>query len=194
MPFASGFPTPSGKCDLYSPRLAAQGIDPLPTYTPPHEDPQTRPDLAARYPLQLLSPPAPSFLNSTFVNIDSLREQAGEPAVEIHPHDAAARGIADGQRVRVFNARGSFTARAQVGATVKPGVVVAPSIWWNKYAPDRVNCNATTSTRLTDLGAGATFFDNLVEVAAESAACCWSITARRSSTCRATTARAISRC
>ena len=79
-PFAEGgFGTPSGKCELYSPRLAAQGLDPLPTYTPPHEDPQTRPDLAARYPLQMLSPPVPSFLNSTFVNVDSLRQQAGEP-------------------------------------------------------------------------------------------------------------------
>ncbi len=76
------------------PGLAAQGIDPLPTYTPPHEDPQTRPDLAAKYPLQMVSPPEPSFLNSTFVNIEALRKQAGEPTVEIHPDDAAARGIA----------------------------------------------------------------------------------------------------
>jgi anaerobic selenocysteine-containing dehydrogenase len=164
-PFAEGgFGTPSGKCEFYSPRQAALGRDPLPTYTPPHEDPQTRPDLAARFPLQMISPPAPSFLNSTFVNIDSLRAAAGEPAVEMHPHDAAARGIHDGQRVRVFNDRGAFEARAQVGDAVRPGVVVAPSIWWNKYSSDRVNCNRTTSTRLTDLGGGATFFDNLVEV------------------------------
>src|SRR5213078_704042 len=85
-PFAQGgFGTPWGKCEFYSATLAAQGHDPLPTYTPPHEDPQTRPDLAARYPLQLVSPPAPSFLNSTFVNVDSLRQQAGEPTVELHP-------------------------------------------------------------------------------------------------------------
>jgi anaerobic selenocysteine-containing dehydrogenase len=166
-PFAEGgFGTPSGKCEFYSPGMAALGQDPLPTYTPPHEDPQTRPELAARYPLQMLSPPAPSFLNSTFVNIEALRRMAGEPTVEIHPQDAATRGIADGQWVRIFNDRGSFQAKARVGATVKPGVVVAQSIWWNKYSPDGVNCNATTSTRLTDLGAGATFFDNLVEVSA----------------------------
>ncbi|MCS6852331.1 MAG: molybdopterin oxidoreductase family protein [Gemmataceae bacterium] len=168
LPFAQGgFPTPSGKCELYSPRLAAAGLDPLPNYTPPHEDPQTRPDLAARYPLQMLSPPAPSFLNSSFVNIPQLRRAAGRPTLEIHPIDAQSRGIVDGQRVRVFNDRGSFTARAKVAETVRPGVVVTLGIWWNKYTADGVNCNSTTSSRLTDLGGGATFFDNLVEVTAE---------------------------
>ncbi|HYT88885.1 MAG TPA: molybdopterin oxidoreductase family protein [Gemmataceae bacterium] len=164
-PFAAGgFGTPSGKCELYSPGLAALGIDPLPTYTPPHEDPQTRPDLAARFPLQMLSPPAPSFLNSSFVNVAPLRRKAGEPTVEIHPHDAAEREITDGQWVRVFNDRGAFRARAVVGETVKQGVVVALGVWWNRYTPDGVNGNSTTSTRLTDLGGGATFFDNLVQL------------------------------
>lgn len=167
-PFAQGgFGTPSGKCELYSPRLAAQGLDPLPTYTPPYEDPQTRPDLAARFPLQMVSPPVPTFLNSTFVNIDSLRKAAGQPTVEIHPLDAAKRSIRDGQWVTIFNDRGSFRARAMVGETVKAGVVVSQGVWWNKYTPDGVNCNTTTSSRLTDFGAGATFFDNLVEVRAE---------------------------
>jgi anaerobic selenocysteine-containing dehydrogenase len=169
-PFAQGgFGTPSGKCELYSPGLAAQGLDPLPTYTPPHEDPQTRPELAARYPLQMVSPPAPSFLNSTFVNVEALRRLAGEPTVEVHPEDAAVRGIRPGQWVRVFNDRGAFRARAQVGETVKKGVVVTQGVWWNKYSPDGANCNSTTSSRLTDLGGGATFFDNLVEVAAAEA-------------------------
>jgi anaerobic selenocysteine-containing dehydrogenase len=167
-PFAKGgFGTPSGKCELYSPSMAAQGMDPLPTYTPPHEDPQTRPDLAKRFPLQMISPPVPSFLNSTFVNVEVLRKMAGDVTVEIHPQDAATRGIRDGQRVRVFNDRGSFQARAVVGETVKAGAVVTQGVWWNKYTPDGVNCNTTTSTRLTDLGAGATFFDNLVEVRVE---------------------------
>jgi anaerobic selenocysteine-containing dehydrogenase len=106
----------------------------------------------------------PSFLNSTFVNIDTLRRAAGEPTVEIHPEDAEPRGIRDGQPVRVFNDRGRFEARAVVGPTVKRGAVVAQGIWWNKYSPGGANCNVTTSTALTDLGAGATFFDNLVEV------------------------------
>jgi anaerobic selenocysteine-containing dehydrogenase len=166
-PFAEGnFGTPSGKCEFYSETMTRMGLDPLPNYTPAHEDPQTRPDLAARFPLQLLSPPAPAFLNSTFVNIDSLRQLADAPTVQIHPTDAAARKIANGQRVRVFNDRGSFEAKALVGETVRPGVVVSPSIWWNRFSPDGVNCNTTTSTKLTDLGGGATFFDNLVQVAA----------------------------
>jgi len=165
-PFAEGgFGTPTGRCELYSARLAAQGLDPLPTYTPPHEDPLERPELAARFPLQMLSPPVPSFLNSTFVNIDTLRAEAGVPTVQIHPEDAARRGIAPGQWVRIYNERGEFRARAVVGTTVKPGVVVSQGVWWNRFTPDGVNCNTTTSTALTDFGGGATFFDNLVEVA-----------------------------
>ena len=117
------------------------------------------------YPLQMVTPPEPSFLNSSFVNVDVLRKSAGEPTVQIHPVDAAKRQIADGQSVTVFNARGRFRARAVVGETVKPGVVVSFGIWWNKYAGGP-NCNATTATALTDLGGGATFFDNLVEVSA----------------------------
>jgi anaerobic selenocysteine-containing dehydrogenase len=166
-PFAAGrFGTPSGKCELFSPREQAAGRDPLPHYVPPHEDPQTKPELAAKYPLQMVSPPTPSFLNSTFANVPVLRAAAGEPVVEMHPADAAARGIADGQAVRVFNDRGSFRAKAAVGESVKPGVVVTFGIWWSKHTADGVNCNVTTSTALTDLGGGATFFDNLVEVAA----------------------------
>src|SRR5262245_787784 len=166
-PFAEGnFPTASGKCELYSEREARAGRDPLPHYAPPHEDPQTKPELAAKYPLQLLSPPASSFLNSSFVNVDTLRKAAGERTLEIHPLDAAKRGIADGQMVSVFNARGRFRAKAVIGESVKPGVVVTLGLWWRKWTDDGVNCNATTSTATTDLGAGGTFFDNLVEVAA----------------------------
>ena len=165
-PFAEGgFPTASGKCEFFSEREARAGRDPLPHYIPPHEDPQTRPDLAAKYPLQLLTPPDPAFLNSTFANVPALREAAGGPTLEIHPDDAAARGIADGQGVAVWNERGRFRARAVVGESVKPGVVVSLGLRWRRNTPDGVNCNATTGTALTDLGAGATFFDNLVEVA-----------------------------
>ncbi len=166
-PFAvGGFGTPSGKCELFSPREAAAGSDPLPHYVPPHEDPQTRPELATKYPLQMVSPPTPAFLNSTFANVEVLRQAAGEPVVEMHPTDAALRGIADGQMVRVFNDRGRFRARAVIGESVKPGVVATFGTWWRKHTEDGVNCNVTTSTALTDLGGGATFFDNLVEVAA----------------------------
>lgn len=164
-PFAEGhFPTPSGKCELLSERMAAHGFDPLPTFIPPAESPESNPELAKQYPLQLLTPPSPHFLNSTFVNVDSLRHAANEPELEIHPDDAARRGIAQGDRVRIFNDRGTFEAAALVGHTVRPGVVVSPSIWWNKFTADRVNANSTTASRLTDMGGGATFFDNLVEV------------------------------
>jgi anaerobic selenocysteine-containing dehydrogenase len=166
-PFANGgFPTPSGKCELYSAREAAAGRDPLPHYIPPHEDPQTKPDLAAEFPLQMLTPPTPSFLNSTFVNVDTLRQRAGEPVVEMNPADAHRRSIVDGTRVRVRNGRGSFRAKAVVGDTVRPGVVVSYGIWWNKHTEEGVNVNTITSTALTDQGGGATFYDNLVEVEA----------------------------
>lgn len=166
-PFAEGnFPTLSGKCELYSEREARAGRDPLPHYIPPHEDPQTKPELAAKYPLQLLTPPAASFLNSTFVNVPTLRKSAGERTLEIHPSDAASRGVANGQMVTVFNGRGRFRARAVLADTVKPGVVVSLGLWWRKWSDDGVGCNTTTSTAVTDFGGGATFFDNLVEVAA----------------------------
>jgi anaerobic selenocysteine-containing dehydrogenase len=163
-PFAQGnFGTPSGKCELFSPREEAGGRDALPYYLPPHEDPQTKPALAAKYPLQLVTPPEPSFLNSSFVNVDVLRKTAGEPTLQMHPEDAAKRQIEDGQPVTIFNDRGRFQARAVVGETVKPGVVVSFGVWWSKLSGG-ANCNSTTATALTDLGGGATFFDNLVEV------------------------------
>ena len=164
-PFADGvFPTPSGKCELYSERMLRDGFDPLPTYTPPHEDPQTRPDLAARYPIQLVSPPLPQFLNSTFGGSARHRSRAGEPTVEMDAEDARARNIADGQWVEVFNDRGSFRARAALSGAVGPGVAAATGIHWNKHHPGRRNANATTSSALADMGGGATFFDNLVEI------------------------------
>jgi anaerobic selenocysteine-containing dehydrogenase len=164
-PFAEGqFPTESGKCELYSRRMAVEGFDPLPGYTPPAESCEADAELSGRYPLQLITPPSPHFLNSTFVNIDSLRHAARFPEIEIHVDDAGVREIRSGTPVRVFNDRGSFEALATVGDSVRPGVVVAPGIWWNKIAGNRANANATTSTRLTDMGGGATFFDNLVEV------------------------------
>ena len=165
VPYAEGnFPTPSGKCEFFSARLAEMGIDPLPTYTPPLELPETAPELAARFPLVLISSPRHYFLNSTFVNIESLRKNA-EPECVLHVADAERRGIAAGARVVVFNARGEFTAVARVGNQVREGVVWAPSIWWAKLAPDGTNANATTSQRETDMGGGPVLYDNLVEVA-----------------------------
>ena len=165
LPYAGGeFPTPSGKCELYSARLEQMGLDPLPTYTPPYESRERDPDLVARYPLTLISSPAHTFLNSTFVNITSLRRQAREPEVLLHPADAERRGIAAGMRVTVRNDRGAFLATARVEPAIREGVAWAPSVWWAKLADDGANANQTTSQRETDLGHGPVFYDNQVEV------------------------------
>jgi len=164
-PFAEGgFPTPSGKCELESASLAAQGMDPLPFYNPPVESAANDPERARRYPLAFLSPPARNFLNSSFAHLKRFRDLEGEPRLELHSSDAAARGIRDGDRVRVWNDRGSFTLLARVNDKPRPGVVVAPSVWWKKYARDGGNANNVTAQRVTDLGGGATFYDCLVEV------------------------------
>lgn len=164
-PFATGgFPTPSGRCEFASSELAAAGLDPLPDYLPPYESVASNPALAARYPLQLISPPARHFLNSSFVNVDSLRKQLPEPSLEIHPNDAAARQIQDGQMLKVFNERGAFQVKVVVTDRVRQGVVLAYSIWWKKISSDGKNCNEVASQALTDLGAAATFYDCLVEV------------------------------
>jgi len=166
LPFRSGtkLQTPSGKIEIESARVARLGIDPLPLYVPPYESEERDPALVARYPLALISPPAHSFLNSTFVNVASLRRAAGKPTLEIHADDARHRGIAAGERVTIFNDRGSFKAEAVITDRVPHGVVSAPSVWWGKLTDDGANANETTSQAATDIGAGATFYDNAVEV------------------------------
>ncbi len=157
-PFAEGgFPTPSGKCEFYSAALEQQGIDPLPFYNPPAEP-------AAAGELQFISPPARNFLNSSFAHLKRFRDLEGEPRLELHSADAAARGIRDGDLVRVFNARGSLRLRARVNDRPRRGVVVAPSVWWKKHSPDRGNANNLTAQRISDLGGGATFYDCRVQV------------------------------
>ena len=165
LPYAEGkFTTPSGKCELYSDRMASLGLDPLPDYIPPYESPERDPALVARYPLTLISSPAHTFLNSTFVNVTTLRRQAHEPEVLLHPHDAERRAISPGMMVSVHNDRGAFLARARVEPAIREGVAWAPSIWWGKLADDGANANQTTSQRETDLGHGPVFYDNQVEV------------------------------
>jgi anaerobic selenocysteine-containing dehydrogenase len=169
-PFAAGrFPTPSGRCEFYSERLAAQGLDPLPGFVPPYESAASAPELAQRFPLAIISPPARNYLNSTFVNVRSLRDAEGEPHLEIHPGDAAARGIGHGDRVVVFNDRGSLRLKARVTERARPGVVVALSVWWRKFTSDGRNANELTHQRLTDLGRAASFYDCLVDVRREEA-------------------------
>jgi anaerobic selenocysteine-containing dehydrogenase len=160
-PFAQGgFPTPSGKCEFYSERL--KDLDPLPAYIPPREDRLSNPELAKKFPLVLISPPAHHFLNSTFVNLFQDKEIG--PTLEIHESDAAVRQIRTGSPVQIFNDRGNFLAKAVVTDRTRAGVVCAPSIWWNKLVPGGRNANSTTSEEITDIGGGATFYDNLVDV------------------------------
>jgi anaerobic selenocysteine-containing dehydrogenase len=137
-------------------------LDPVPSYIPPHEVADKK--LAARFPLAMISPPARNFLNSTFVNVKSLRGIDGEPHIEIHPSDAAARGITDGGLVRVYNDRGSLLLKACVTDRARTGVAVALSIWWKKLGRDGKNVNELTSQVLTDLGRAPTFFDCRVEI------------------------------
>lgn len=164
-PFANGgFPTPSGKCEFYSEAMLADGLDPLPAYIPPYESVASNPALAAKYPLAMISPPARNFLNSTFVNVKSLRATEGEPHLDIHPDDCAPRNIVHGDMLRIFNDRGSFVARARVTTKARAGLVVGLSVWWKKLSTDGKNANEVTSQALTDMGRAPTFYDTLVQV------------------------------
>ncbi len=158
-PFANGgFATANGRAQVVVPGLG------VPDFVPPYESLQSAPVLAQRFPLAMISPPARHFLNSSFVNVKSLRSIEGEPLVELHPDDAQARGIADGVMVRVFNDRGSYLCKAAVGARARPGVVNGLGVWWRKLGAAGTNVNELTSQRLTDIGRGPTFYDCLVEV------------------------------
>lgn len=164
-PFAEGgFPTPSGKARVHAPGL------PVPDFVPNHECREAAPELARRYPLAMISPPARHFLNSSFVNVVSLRDIEGEPRLEIHPTDAAARGIADGAMVSVYNERGDYRCRADVSTRTREGVIVGLGVWWRKFGPAGTNVNELTHQRLTDLGRAPAFYDCLVEVRAAAAA------------------------
>ena len=163
-PFAEGgFPTASGRVEFFSERLAAMGLDGLPNHLPNFE--VAGGELAKDFPLAMVSPPARNFMNSTFVNVKSLRDIEAEPVLEISAADAAARGITDGAVVAVFNARGRHHCKARVSARARPGVVHGLGIWWRKLGLDGTNVNQLTSQNLTDLGRGPVFYDCLVQVA-----------------------------
>ncbi len=159
-----GFGTPTGKVALHSARLAGEARDPLPWFDAPAEVADAA--LAERFPLALITPKTHLFLNSTFPNQRRQHSAQPEPFVVLHPDDAQARGLVDGEVVRVGNDRGSFEAPLRVSADARPGVAVAPMGWWNAdYAGGR-SPQATTPQRLTDIGAAPTFNDNRVEVSA----------------------------
>jgi anaerobic selenocysteine-containing dehydrogenase len=160
-PFADGgFPTPNGRVQVDAPGLG------VPDHVPNYESVRSSPALAERFPLAMISPPARHFLNSSFVNVRSLRSIEGEPLLEIHAEDAAYRGIASGAMVRVFNDRGEYRCKAQVSARARPGVVHGLGIWWRKFGPAGTNVNEVTHQHLTDIGRAPAFYDCLVQVEA----------------------------
>jgi anaerobic selenocysteine-containing dehydrogenase len=153
LPFADGFGTPSGKCEF-----GAEDLE----YTPPVESRLGDGNLRKKYPLELVSSKNDDSTNSTFgfrAHVD-----ADTSLLWIHPVDAAARGIAAGDGVRVFNDRGSLTLEARISSSMLQGLVRAPSVRWLKRSPDRRNINQLTSDRLADMGGGPTFYSCLVEV------------------------------
>jgi len=160
-PFADGgFATASGKA-----RIDVCGLG-VPEHVPNYESAVSSPELARRFPLAMISPPARHFLNSSFVNVKSLRAIEGEPIVEIHADDAVPRGITSGARVRIFNDRGEYRCKAEVSNRARPGVVNGLGVWWRKFGVDGTNVNEVTSQALTDIGRAPTFYDCLVQVEA----------------------------
>jgi anaerobic selenocysteine-containing dehydrogenase len=165
-PYAEGgFGTPSGKAELHSAALEAEGHDPLPAHVPAVESPAGDPALAARYPLQLVTAKwSLHFLNSQYANLPRHLAAEGAMPVDLSAEDAASRGIADGASVRVFNDRGAVLATARVGSRVPRGVVALPSGWWASLSEGGASANTLTADRMTDLGTGCAFHDALVEV------------------------------
>jgi len=165
LPFAQGnFPTPSGKAEFYSETLKRQGLDPVVAFTPPDESRHGSGSKAAGFPLELLARKPDNHLNSSFANLPSVREM--EPWIgdlEMHPTDAEARGVRDGDRIRAFNLRGEIVLRARVDGAVPPGVVAA-RLDWARFSPGGGNINVLTSEKLTDMGNASTFYSVSVEV------------------------------
>ncbi len=162
LPFAEGgFPTPSGKCEFFSQTMADDGYDPVPNYTPPA---YTERASATDDALCCISPPAHSFLNSSFVNVERLRRRERAPCVFIHPEDARARDIDDGASVILESRVGRVELPARVSEDVIRGTVLAPGIWWTSDTPDQKGINELTPQDETDMGGGAVFYDISVRV------------------------------
>ncbi len=157
LPFstAAWFRTASGKGELL----------PVPEF---HANAESR-QRSADYPLEFLPRKADNYMNSTFANhaAHQKMESATAGVLEMHGEDAAARGVAPGDQVEVFNKRGRIALRVKLSGKVGRGVVAA-RLDWNKVNGDSsgrgANVNALTSERLTDIGGGATFYSTLVEV------------------------------
>jgi len=164
VPFATGFPTPSGKLEFVSERMAQAGLDPVAGYTPAYETSQRDTTLAREYPLALVTPANHYFLNSIFANVPLQQRRSGVATLVIHPDDAAPRGLATGDEVRVANARGSFLALADVSDRMRPGVVASTKGRWPGHSKEGATINATVDERDSDMGPGAVYHDNRVQV------------------------------
>ena len=159
----ANFPTPSGAFEFASEALGQAGLGPLPVYVPPAESPETDPATARTYPLRLLTLKRHHSINSSYGALPVLLRAEPEPLLELHADDARARGIVEGQMVRVWNERGAVSYRAHLTDRLRPGTVAAP---FGPWARDGGSVNALTSDRFGDIGHGPTFCDTLVEVAA----------------------------
>ncbi len=156
------FATPSGKIELVSEEAAERwGADPLPRYLEPEESPRRGTPEAEKYPLSFLTPNTKNRIHSQFGNLPMIRRLSDRPRAQIHPGDAGARGVADGDRIRIFNDRGSFEVEARFDHGIRPGCVAVTNGWWSS---DGASVNVCSLGRETDMGHGAAFHDNLVEV------------------------------
>jgi anaerobic selenocysteine-containing dehydrogenase len=164
-PYAEGgFDTPSGKAELYSETLARQGHDPLPAYQPPAEGPGGDTALTSRFPLVLISPKTHTrFLNTSYSHLPGHGDREGGNRIELDAVDAGARGIVDGDTVRVFNDRGSLTLTARLVERLRPGLAAVPFGWWDADAAGGT-ANSLANDTLTDWGGGVAFYDTLVQV------------------------------
>jgi anaerobic selenocysteine-containing dehydrogenase len=158
-PYAEHFYTPSGKIEFFSQAWAEKGLDPLPDGRTIRD-----PEGGDRFPLEFITPPHRLFLNSAFNEIEALRQSAGPPVVLIHPETAAARNIADGGLVRIYNDRGDCFLTARVTQDTQPGLLVAEGLRAPSLHPGGKGVNQLTSQRLTDAGQTCAFHCNRVEV------------------------------
>ena len=156
------FPTPSGKVELYSEEAQKRwGVSPLPEYTESVESVKQKLEQAIRYPLHLLTPNTKNRIHSQFNNLSMIRAISPKPILSLNIEDAKKRGIKNGDIVQIYNDRGALTIEAQIDFSIKSGCVSVTNGWW---ICDGGTVNFLSAGRETDIGYGAAFHDNLVEV------------------------------
>jgi anaerobic selenocysteine-containing dehydrogenase len=172
------FPTPTGKCQfqaegatnfvatpfrqMYEGFQSGELLDSLPDYVPPRETPETNPELAQKYPLNIISPKSHGFLNSCYANMEQKIAGQGEQFVLLNAADAQSRAISEGDTVRVFNQRGAFEGVAKITGDVNAGLIVATLGYWRQLNKGTVNC--ISSAEFVNMGHAPSFSDNLVQV------------------------------